>query len=77
MKANEFVKEFGWGNAVSMIDFLENRSKDKSQDKIDMLNGLKRLVESHELIESVGGFRQRWVKRQMAIIGCYGAVLCG
>ena len=56
MKANEFVKEFGWGNAVSKIDFLENRSKNKSQDKIDMLNGLKRLVESWELVESVGGW---------------------
>ena len=66
MKANEFVKKFGWDNAVSMIDFLENRSRNKSQDKIDMLNDLKRLVESHELVEKHGGLENAKDDEDMA-----------
>ena len=48
MKANEFVKAMGL-NAVKQ--FLENdniRTKEMSDD-------LKRLVESHELVEEYGG----------------------
>ena len=52
MKANEFVKKFGLEAAKQKIDFLENRSSNKSESKIAMLNDLKRLVESYDLVES-------------------------
>ena len=55
MKANEFVKKYGWEAAKQKIDFLENRSINKSESKIAMLKDLKTLVESHGLVASRGG----------------------
>ena len=43
----------------------------------DLENTEKLKDTSQPLLRDEDGFRQRWVKRQMAIIGCYGAVLCG
>ena len=59
MRANEFVKKFGLKLAQRDIaaldsgfikhdDFLEHYG-------FDILDDLKRLVESHELVEKVGG----------------------
>lgn len=71
MKANEFVKKFGWRDAISCI-----KSCAKPEERWIMHWGslvadsdfdeLKRLVESHELVEKYknrhGGvrFRIRW-----------------
>lgn len=59
MKANEFVKKFGWGVAIN----LSNEMTGITQDVADCAacwgqsewDYLKRLVESHELVESYGG----------------------
>ena len=49
MKANEFVKKFGW-EAAKHIDYED------SVILVDLdYNDLKRLVESYELVESRGG----------------------
>ena len=53
MKANEFVKKFGWDRAkreVALIGTIAMMCGDN-----DFNNDLKRLVESHELVEKVGG----------------------
>lgn len=58
MKANEFVKKYGWAlvkrdiaalNAgfIKRDDFFENYG-------FDIIDDLKRLVEAHDLIESFG-----------------------
>ena len=62
MRANEFVKKFGLKLAQRDIaaldsgfikhdDFLEHYG-------FDILDDLKRLVESHELVEECGGLRK-------------------
>ena len=76
MKANEFVKKFGWDevkrivstytNATHVIDdarlFINDVQYKKhcgwfadSLDSMVTFNDLKRLVESHELVQSYGG----------------------
>ena len=57
MKANEFVKKFGLEAAKQNIDFLEHRSRNKSESKMAMLDDLKSLVESYELVELLGGLK--------------------
>ncbi|MGQ1340823.1 hypothetical protein ACT4X4_02880 [Acinetobacter baumannii] len=52
MKANEFVKKFGWGEATA---FLSMDSDVEIAYTAPFLDDLKRLVESHELVESYGG----------------------
>lgn len=54
MKANEFVKKFGWEEAKNIVDASEIISIDTN---IVDINQLKRLVESHELVESCGGLQ--------------------
>ena len=52
MKANEFVKKFGWDRAkreVALIGTIAMMCGDN-----DFNNDLKRLVESHELIKEHG-----------------------
>ena len=51
MRANEFVKKFGWGEAISLIDASKICGIDKSVVDIEEL---KRLVESHELVREHG-----------------------
>ena len=59
MKANEFVKKFGW-------DFCNEFSKKGYEIQeiypndigIGFIDDLKRLVESHELVEKCGGLRK-------------------
>lgn len=53
MKANEFVKKFGWDRAkreVALIGTIAMMCGDN-----DFNNDLKRLVESLELVEKLGG----------------------
>lgn len=61
MKANEFVKRFGWGNSKECLRILRLRDTDfpfvcvcgDCTERDD----LERLVESHELVESCGGLQ--------------------
>lgn len=74
MKANEFVKKFGWDKAKEVAGFTSNVCEDPTHfdsdldiyvhfddfkgvmDESDVCIGdLKRLVESHELVELTGG----------------------
>lgn len=74
MKANEFVKKFGWSSlkiAVTLPRFYRCKYVIFYSDEIDFKNEfiekhkeymfetqeVKRLVESHELIESCGGLQ--------------------
>lgn len=59
MKANEFVKKYGWERAkaaskMHIADFCRCFDLPMSF-LIDMRDDLERLVESYELIESYGG----------------------
>jgi hypothetical protein len=69
MKANEFVKKFGWEQSIEAVkmmpkswdycclripDFEFQKNVSCIADCVDM-DDLKRLVESHELINSMGG----------------------
>lgn len=85
MKANEFVKKFGWEKATSVVGksdrwthitkcgrflFKDADShgeviREHGADPV-LITDLKRLVESHELVESYGGLEK-------AKIGCYPA----
>ena len=54
MKANEFVEKFGWDAAKHKADEL--KIIESMGDKLSFEDeSLKRLVESHEYIESYGG----------------------
>ena len=69
MKANEFVKKFGWGEVIKFVGwyggdtsfkFLKVKEQTISVHSGDQpydfhIDDLKRLVESHELVESWGG----------------------
>lgn len=52
MKANEFVKKYGW--VVASTD-LRNHEKYNTRSILYNYDDLKRLVEAHELVESYGG----------------------
>lgn len=52
MKANEFVKKYGWGESIA---FLSLDSDVEIVYTASFFDDLKRLVESHELVESKGG----------------------
>lgn len=56
MKANEFVKNFGIGYAKDLLHDARGCVSVKLWDKYDFTtDDLKRLVESHELVDSYGG----------------------
>ena len=69
MKANEFVKKFGWEEANSFVNWYGGKTSFKflkvKEQTISVHSGdqpydfhidaLKRLIESHELVESYGG----------------------
>ena len=72
MKANEFVKKFGWEEANSFVNWYGGKTSFKflkvKEQTISVHSGdqpydfhidaLKRLVESHRLIEVEGGIDQ-------------------
>ncbi|MCX0343621.1 hypothetical protein NVV24_13330 [Acinetobacter radioresistens] len=51
MKATEFVKRHGWEYAKGIVVACESGFLPKNQNYTE----LKRLVESHELVEAYGG----------------------
>lgn len=53
MNAVEFVKKFGWDVAITD---LCNHEKQNTRSILYIYDDLKRLVESYELVESVGGW---------------------
>ena len=58
MKANEFVKKFGWGAAKNILHWMDDASEFSAHmtgdtwDKPTLIDavGLRRLIESHELV---------------------------
>ncbi|WP_180008295.1 hypothetical protein [Acinetobacter sp. YH12238] len=52
MKANQFVKKFGWYEAKAFLSF---DSEVEIVYTASFFDDLKRLVESHELVENWGG----------------------
>lgn len=70
MKANEFVKKRGWGEAKSILEaksFTYRQLGLFSYINHD-LDNLKRLIKSHELVESYGGLYQA---RKVAHKNCF------
>lgn len=55
MKSSEFVKKFGWEEATA---FLSLASEVEIVYTASFFDDLKRLVESHELVEKVGGLAE-------------------
>lgn len=55
MNAIEFVKNYGIDSTREKIDFLENRSRNKSEAKDKFLIEIKQIVDAFELVESYGG----------------------
>ena len=56
MKANEFVKKFGWREAQKCLPYCSKRGDFIYYKNIEVnFNELKRIVESHELVEGYGG----------------------
>ncbi|WP_179995578.1 hypothetical protein [Acinetobacter sp. YH16053] len=62
MKANEFVKKFGFEHAKYLLEdttleyfAVHSQCAGKYFEDTVCVNDLKRLVESHELVESFGG----------------------
>ena len=90
MKANEFVKEFGWDGAKRVFELTIGNSwadhyniKEDSigtagtiyskklcehNDNFVCLRNLKRLVDSHELVERLGGLES--CNRLISQYGC-------
>ena len=77
MKANEFVKKFGWEEAAEIVcgvpekfrfkclsnvcwDNNTYKYSDRFKPRLSLVNmaDLKRLVESHELVQSKGGIEK-------------------
>ena len=55
MKANEFVKKFGWFITTRLVSKVDTTNNPHFPI---LLEDLKRLVESHELVERLGGFEE-------------------
>jgi len=55
MKASEFVKKFGVSYATKFLNYDQSILDDICHLDFDQLGELKRLVGSHELVESYGG----------------------
>lgn len=55
MKANEFIKKYGIEYAIKFLNYDASIAEDRCVLDFGEYYYLKRLVESHELIESWGG----------------------
>ena len=53
MRANEFVKKYGWDEAIKQIK--NPTGTHGASFDYSFMGDLKRLVESHELVDSLGG----------------------
>ena len=66
MKANEFVKKFGWGAAKNILHGMDDASEftvhmsGDAWDKPTLIDavGLRRIVESHELVKEHGSLER-------------------
>ena len=71
MKANEFVKKFGLDLAKRDVRAFESgfikREDIVEHYGFDILDDLKRLVESHELVDKVGGMDKAKMLLRMRI----------
>lgn len=95
MKANEFVKNFGITRAHQILKYSNHKHKRFLADRISVtynemdipdwtsLDDLKRLVESHELVESYGGLEksrkhldEKWVFEWTALDGKLSQSIC-
>lgn len=56
MKATEFVKKFGWDRAKREVDLIGTIAAMCCED--DFNNDLKHLIDSHELVEKLGGLNK-------------------
>ncbi|TCB62225.1 hypothetical protein [Acinetobacter terrae] len=54
MKANEFVLKYGWDAAKRLVENNKHTGRTLSPSELE----LKRLVESHELVEKLGGLER-------------------
>ena len=76
MKANEFVKKFGITEAKKVLHCMDDATEFTTHmlgdtwDKPTLIDavGLRRLIESHELVESHGGLYQA---RKVAHKNCF------
>lgn len=65
MKANELVKKLGWNTAKEALTMACDKLKHVNyKNHAVLISDLKRLVESHELVESIGGleFAKNFIK---------------
>lgn len=74
MRANEFVKKFGWIKAKDVVRnspesfndswncyrARDNKYSNRFKPSLDIVNisDLKRLIESHEIVECMGGLEE-------------------
>lgn len=58
MKANEFVKKFGWDYAIKFLNYSASIAEDRCILDFGEYYYLKRIVESHELVDVEGGIDQ-------------------
>lgn len=66
MKANEFVKKYGVGEAADFLDWIEKNKSIDAPDEFDVTvfgdrvsyKPLKRIVKSHELVSNFGGVKR-------------------
>ena len=74
MKANEFVKSFGWDAVKHKADEL--KIIESMGDKLSFEDeNLKRLVESRELVEKLGGIdTMRIMQKQMVLNSLKGGM---
>ena len=71
MKANEFVKKFGWREAQKCLPYCSKRGDFIYYKNIEVnFNELKRIVESHELVEGYGGIKK--AKSDTGFPTCFG-----
>lgn len=55
MKANKFVKKFGWDKAQRWVLAKNDYDTYKTRDMLKFMEDLKLLVESFKLVECYGG----------------------
>ena len=66
MKANEFVKKFGLEKCKELLKKAEGCDGIRAYSEYVLYADLKRLVESHELVEKVGGIDRVKLRRYSA-----------
>lgn len=57
MKANEFVKKFGWDFAIQLSEMNPHRRESSNDDELST-SDLKPYVDAYELVQSYGGLEK-------------------